>query len=155
VISHRPADLGFEPELRFICDSWVASYRDADTSGIIQVGDWYPVMIPQVIKILAKEDVRATVAYETSNPDRGSQAYGFIVADTVAAPALVYYVFVKSACRRGGVARGLFAAIGIDPTQRFNYVCSTPMAGLLRRKVPMAKWTPKLGRYPKHERRNA
>lgn len=36
----------------------------------------------------------------------------------------------------------------------FNYVCSTPMVRTLARKIPLAKWQPLYGRFPKNERRD-
>lgn len=149
MIAHRPADVG---DHRFIVSSWVTSYRDADTSGFIQVEDWHALMYPQIEKALARPDVVATVAYETSDPDRGADLYGFIVADVTERPALVYYLYVKQAYRRSGIARGLFEAIGVDPARPFHYVCSTPMASLLQRKIPMSRWMPRLGKFPKSER---
>lgn len=161
-IAYRPAELGEERERRFIVDSWVATYRDAFTAGIIQVEDWYPVMIPTVEKILAKPDVRTVVAYVDGVTDRVADLVGFIVADTNDAPPLVYYVLVKEHYRRAGrgrlwgaagIGRQLFEAIGVDVARPFNYVCSTPMVRTLQRKIPLARWQPLLGRFPKHERR--
>lgn len=147
---------GYVPPWRnWIVNSWLASYRDADTAGLIAVDDWHAVMVPQITKLLAAPDVVATVAYEADNDDDGSNAYGFIVSDTTERPALVYYAYVAAAARRSGIARGLFAAIGVDPAMPFNYVCSTPWVSRLQRKIPMSRWTPRLGRFPKHERRNS
>lgn len=152
MIAHRAAGA---VDRNFVAKSWVASYRDADSAGFIAVDDWYLVMIPQVVKAMARPDVRVWIAYETSNPNPSANAYGFLVADTAERPPLVYYVFVKEAYRRAGVARGLFAAAGIAPDQPFNFVCDTPMAHRLRRKIPLARWAPKLGRFPKSDRRKA
>jgi GNAT superfamily N-acetyltransferase len=149
-IAFRTAGAG---DRRFIVDAWAGSYRDADSAGFIQVEDWYPVMIPQLSKALDRPDVATTIAYETANPDPSTNAYGFIVADVVERPAVVYYVYVKEAYRRSGLARRLFEAIGVEPSLPFFYVCSTPMAASLKRKVPMARWKPLVGRFPKHERR--
>lgn len=147
----------------FIVDSWVASYRDAFTAGIIQVEDWYGVMIPTVEKILRRPDVCATVACVVGASDHVADLCGFIVADVAESPPLIYYVFVKPHYRRGGrgrvwagdgVGRNLFASIGVDPDRPFNYVCSTPMCRTLERKMPMARWQPLLGRFSKSERRS-
>jgi hypothetical protein len=166
-IAYRPAERG-TPDARtdehnFIVDAWVSSYRDAYTAGIIQVEDWYSTMIPTVEKILEKPDVRAVVAVVRGVTDHVADVAGFVVADTQEAPSLVYYVFVKEHYRRAGrgrlwggpgIARGLFSAIGVDPAQPFNYVCSTPMVRTLKRKILLARWQPLLGRFPKHERRH-
>lgn len=163
MIDYRPADLAIESELRFIRDSWVSSYRNAKTAGVIQVEDWYAVMIPQVTKILSKPDVRTVVAVVPGVTDHIADLLGFITADTEERPALVYYVFVKEHYRRGGagrlwkgpgVGRGLFTAMGIDPARPFNYVTSTPMCRILERKIPMSRWERDYGIYPKSERRN-
>lgn len=150
MISHRPAD---ERDAHTIADAWCASYRDAFTAGMIQVDDWYRIMIPQIAKVRARPDVRTLVAYETSDTDRVADVLGFLVFDVEERPPLVYYVFVKTGYRRAGVARGLFRAAGIDPAGPFNYVCNTPMQRHLARKTPLARWAPLLGRFPKDERR--
>lgn len=165
-IAYRAAELGTPaapgPDRHFIVDAWVRSYRGAFTAGMIQAEDWFAVMIPQVDKVLAKPDVAATVAY-VPGVDRIADLVGFIVADPVDVPPLVYYVFTKEHYRRAGrgrlwggpgIARGLFEAIGVNPSQPFNFVCSTPMCRQLARKIPLARWQPELGRFPKHERKN-
>jgi hypothetical protein len=150
VIAHRAAAPG---DRNFIISAWVASYRDADSAGMVAASRWHAVMGAEVADVLTLPDVTATVSYETENPDPQSNAYGFIVADVTERPPLVYYVFVKTAYRRSGIARGLFAAIGVDPRLPFHHVCSTAWVDRLQRKVPMARWVPRLGRFPKHERR--
>ncbi len=149
-LAYRPAD---ERDLHFIGNAWAGTFAKADTAGAIQAEDWYAVMIPQIAKMRARPDVRTTVAYETTDLERVADIYGFIVADVTEHPALVYYVFVKTHCRRSGVARGLFEAIGIDPRLPFNFVCSTPWVSKLQRKIPLARWTPLRGRFTKSERR--
>jgi hypothetical protein len=143
----------------FVVSSWAQSFRAADTAGFIQVEDWYPVMDAQVSKALDRPDVRTIVACNARSPD---QLHGFITADTEERPPLVYYVFVKEAYRRGGngrlwkgpgLARQLFAAIGVDPSGPFNFVCSTPWERTLKRKIPLARWRPLWGRFPKAERK--
>jgi hypothetical protein len=166
-ITYRPADRG-TPDARtvehnFIVDAWVRSYNDSWTNGIIQIEDWFPFMIPTVEKILDKPDVETVVACIPGVTDHIADVIGFIVADVLDVPPLVYYVFVKEhyrRCGRGrlwpgvGVGRGLFEAIGIDPARPMNYVCSTEMCRKLERKIPMSRWKQSFGRYPKHERRS-
>lgn len=153
MISHRPA---MSIDRNFICKSWLASYRDSNSAGMIQVDDWHSIMFQQVEKILALPDVQTVIAYEDRNPDHATNAYGFIVADTADKPPLVWYVFVKTAYRRSGIARGLLNAIGLKPTSRFNYACQTPIVISLSyaQKLPLAQWAPMLGRQRKSERRN-
>lgn len=166
-VVYRPAELGTHeapgPDRLFVVDAWVATYRDAYTAGLIQVEDWYEVMLPQVGKALARPDVRTVVAAADGAEPGIADLLGFVTADTAEYLPLVYYVFVKEHYRRAGrgrlwggpgIARGLFAAIGVDPVKPFNYVCSTPTCRILQRKIPLARWQPQLGRFPKHERRS-
>ena len=164
-IAFRPAELGTPDnpglDARFVVDAWVATYRNAKTAGMIAVEDWYAVMIPQVWKVLRRPDVQTIVAAIDGAVDRVADLIGFITVDADDDPPLVYYVFIKEHYRRGGrriwpgpgAARQLFEAAGVDPMKPFNYVCSTPMCRILERKIPMARWMPALGRFPKHERR--
>ncbi|HEY4056668.1 MAG TPA: hypothetical protein VGM39_08665 [Kofleriaceae bacterium] len=147
----------------FIVSSWTQSYRTAFTAGLIQAEDWYPIMDAQVEKVLARPDVRTMVAHDPNETDGIADLLGFLTADVAEIPPLVYYCYTKVSYRRAGrgriwdgpgVTRALFDAFGIDPERPFNYVCSTPMARTLARKIPMAKWQPLLGRFPKAERRN-
>lgn len=158
-IACRPADLANPSERNFIVNGWCDSYKDADMAGLIQIEDWFAVMIPQVVKAMNRPGVRTMIAIDSDDAD---QFYGFITADTLEQPPLVYYVYVKSYYRRGGrgrlwdgpgAARQLFAAIGVDPGAPFRYVCSTAILKVLARKIPMARWQPLLGRFPKEERR--
>lgn len=157
-IAFRPAELA---DQHFIVSTWTQSYRTAFTAGMIQEEDWYRVMDEQVAKALARPDVRTIVACNPDATGHVADLHGFITADTEERPPLVYYVYVKEAYRRGsgrlwdgpGLARGLFAAIGVDPSRPFHYVCSTPMVRTLARKIPLAKWQALYGRFPKHERR--
>lgn len=150
-----------ERDRHFVISSWTQSYKAEPTAGFIQAEDWYRVMDEQIAKALARPDVQTVVAYNPRATDHVADLYGFITADLEEQPPLVYYVFVKKPYQRGGhgrlwkvgMARQLFAAIGIDPTRRFNYVCSTAASRALERKIPMAAWRPLWGRYPKHERR--
>ena len=159
MIVYRPADA---IDRHFIVSAWSQSYRTAFTAGMIQDEDWYSVMDAQIDKALSRPDVRAVVAC-TPDAERVADLLGFVVADTIEVPALVYYCYVKEHYRRGGngrlwpgpgIARGLFAAIGVDPRMPFNYVCSTPMTRRLERSIPMARWQPLLGRFPKETRRS-
>lgn len=146
----------------FVVSSWTQSYRTANTAGLIQDEDWYPIMDAQIGKVLDRPDVRTIVAAHPGSTDHVADLLGFLTVDTEERPALVYYVFVKLPYRRAGngrlwsgpgVARQLFAAAGVDPSYPFFYVCSTPMARTLERKIPLARWRPLYGRFPKHERR--
>lgn len=156
-IAFRPAE---PADRHFVVSTWTQSYRGAFTAGLIQDEDWYRVMDEQVGKALDRPDVRTIVAVDAQAREH---LHGFLTADTEERPPLVYYAYVKAPYRRGGngrlwegpgIARGLFAAAGIDPSLPFNFVCSTPMVRVLQKKIPMARWLPLLGRFPKSERRS-
>ena len=159
MIAFRPATA---EDRHFIVSSWTQSYKTAFTAGFIQEEDWYTVMDPQITKALDRPDVRTIVAHDPNATDHIADLAGFITADTNETPALVYYCYVKAAYRRAGhgrlwqgpgLARQLFAAIGVDPSRPFGYVCSTQMVRTLERKIPMARWQPLWGRYSKATRK--
>jgi len=146
----RPAEDG---DRHFIVSMWTQSYRDANTAGLIQVEDWFRVMDPTIAKVLARPDVQSIVAYHPKAQRGVADLAGFITFDAEERPTLVYYLAVKEPYRRMGVATALFRAAGVDPRAAFNYVCSTWWVRKLERKVPLARWRPLWGRFPKHERR--
>lgn len=168
MISHRPA----QPEDRtFVIDSWISSYRTSYAAGLIDMEHYHSVMWAQAERYIDRPDVRTIVAVEKKDP---KFIYGFICADTTPQlerlnngsvriwPALVYYVFVKAASRRGkqlglpvGVARGLFDAIGIDPRGPFLYACRTPIVSTLGARIPQAKFNPLPARFGKEQDRRS
>lgn len=155
-IIHRDAT----PEDRdFIISGWSASFRTSYAAGLIDMDHWSELMHPQLARYLDRDDVRTIVAVGTKR--KSSLVYGFIVADTTPQqelvdnretrewPALVYYVYVKAAYRKMGIARGLFEAVGIDPRSRFLYACKTPVVAHVASKLPLAKYNPLVARFPK------
>lgn len=151
MIAIRPAAAHDE---RFVIASWLSSWRDANAAGLIQHEDWFDVMWPQLQKALARPDVQTLVAYETDEADHVADLYGFITADVAASTPLLYYCYTKQAYRRMGVARRLFAAVGLDPRSRFEFVCKAPVPGELLTKAPLARWNPAAGRRPKNDNRS-
>jgi GNAT superfamily N-acetyltransferase len=151
VIAIRPAAAHDE---RFVIASWLSSWRDANAAGLIQDEDWFPVMWPQIKKALARPDVQTLVAYETDEADHVADLYGFIAADVVTATPLLYYVYTKQAYRKMGVAKRLFAAIGLNASRRFEFVCKAPVPAELLTKAPLARWNPAAGRRPKNDNRS-
>ena len=131
----------------FVISSWLDSYRDSDTAGMIAMSDWYAVMWPQVEKVIDRFGARTIVAHDTDE-----HLYGFISADATTKPPLVFYCYVKAPYRRWepkrGYARQLFAAIGIDPAKPFDYSYKTREIGRLANKIPLASWQPMLTRFP-------
>jgi GNAT superfamily N-acetyltransferase len=145
----------------FIVSSWSSSFKRSHFAGMIHTDDWAAVMHPQIRRVLERPDARAMVAYEKTDP---AFLYGFIAGDTslhvpvvedgqrkVYTLPVVFYVFVKEAYRRVGIARGLFTALGVDPLRPFIYTGRTGVVRTLieARKIPRADWNPLVARYEK------
>lgn len=154
-VSFRPADLSVREENNFIVDSWVRSFEHSHTAGMIAADRWFPVMIAEVERILARPDTRTIVAYKPGELDRLADLQGFITVDTECPTPVVFYVFVKETYRRWGYARGLFGAAGVNPTKPFVYTCATGTGQRIyhERKIPLAKWEPWVARFPKNDPR--
>jgi len=156
-VAYRPAE---QRDRDFVVSSWSSSYRTSYVAGLISMDSWADVMHRQLANVLDRPDVRTVVAVDTE--DRAF-LYGFLTADTTPQveqlsdnkhrtwPAMLYYVFVKAAYRRSGIARGLFDAAELDPRSQFLYACKTPLAGRLVNKIPLAKWNPLVARFGKHQ----
>lgn len=156
-LAFRPATS--DSDKRFVLSSWLDASRTSYSSGLIQMQDWYAVMWPQLEKARTRDGMQTLVAYEATDPDF---LYGFIVADPSDQrvpdgdsvhyhPGLVLFVFVKQNFRREGIARRLFAEVGIDPNGRFIYGCNTKTASKLSSKVPQARFAPLVARFPKEK----
>lgn len=135
----------------FVLGGWSSSMKHSRDSGMIVATKYPRVMHEQIADICARPECRVLVAVGTSANVFG----GFIAGEPD--ERIVYYVFVKGHYRRGGLSRRLFVALGIDPTSRFAYPCSTdaledPAHGRLVRKIPRAVHDPAVARYPKSER---
>lgn len=129
----------------FVISSWLDSFRDCDSAGMISMGRFFDCMWPEVEELLNRRGSRTVVAINKDDP---SQYFGFIAGDPTASPPLVYYVLVKAAVRRWGIARSLFRALGIDPSKQFDYAYKTPLVSTLAHKVPLASHQPMLARFP-------
>lgn len=146
-LSVRPAE---DEDRHFIVNGVITSYRMSMTAAnLVPMESYRAVMWPAIEAIMARPNVRSVVAYETTETDRIADLYGFILADTVLHPALVYYVFVASPYRRAGIARRLFEAIGVDPRKPFSMAATTEWTHRLQHKIPMAKYRPILARFGK------
>jgi hypothetical protein len=110
----RPAD---EP---FIISGWSSSYRMSRDCAFIQMDGYADVMHPIVRSVLARPRTQTIVS-------EGDVLRGFISFEhsAIGNPPLVHYVFVALPYRRRGIARGLFDAAGIDPSQPFEQSCRT------------------------------
>lgn len=152
---YRPADLAPDSDERtFVVSTWCSSYKSSHFAGLIASEDWPAIMHAQVGKLLDRPGTRALVACEP-----GGFLYGFIAGDTSRRLPIVYYVYVKDPFREAGYARGLFAAIGVDPAQPFLYTCRTSIVSRIgdqhpggKNKIPHAKFTPAAARYPDYYR---
>jgi hypothetical protein len=148
----------------FVVASWTRSFRNSRSAGLIQSSHWFRIMDEQVTLALERPDVRTIVAFDpAADPALKADLLGFLTADTAGATPEVYYVYVKEHYRRAGhgrlwegpgLARRLFAEAGINPAKPLLYVCETDVVGPLRPKIPMARFVPDFGRYPKSERRS-
>ena len=149
MIAHRLMDARDE---KFIVDSWVKSYRESDYVGLIQYCDYFAIMLDQIAKLIALPSVRVIVAYDPTETDRIADINGWICTERSERHNvdLLYYVFVKSAYRGRGIARGLFAASELDAAPSFAYVCRTSVVDDLEKAhlVPRgARFAPILGRH--------
>lgn len=137
---------------RFVRSTWISSYKNARSAGIISSEDWADVMHLTLGKLLRRSGVRTILAHD---PPR--QFYGFIAGEPGRATPVVHYVYVKDAYRseveldgsRSGprIGRGLFAALGIDPAAPFIYTCETVICVRLADKIPYARFKPGAARY--------
>jgi hypothetical protein len=153
-------------DFHVVVSMWSRAYKHSDQAGMIWSDDWEKTMHPQIQRQLSRPGVQTLVAYEKSDPDF---VYGFITGDVSWHVPIVFFVYVKDAYRshqyradgtrrrtraRGGIARGLFAALGVDPRQPFRHPVSTPTSIYLRYKtdkIPFAKLDTNLARYPSYD----
>lgn len=163
---YRPADISpASDERRFAISSWSSSYKASHFAGLITAEDWADVMHVQLGKIIDRPTTRTLVA---ASDGRRPFLYGFIAGDTSGRIPVVHYVYVKDGYRSeqvGGVregpryARGLFAALGIDPERPFLYTCKTPVVAeigpplwsRLPSKIPRAIFRPAAARYTNYQ----
>lgn len=143
-VAHRLAAIA---DHDFVVSTWSISYKKSHTAGIVQADDWAAIMRPQIVKILARPGMRAMLAHDEADPD---YFYGWIAGDTTNhSDPIVAYIYVKEPHRRQGIARGLFAALGVDPTKSFTYACKTGIVSELSSKIPFARFNNNDIRYSK------
>jgi len=131
---------------------WSSSYKKSHYAGLIWHEDWASVMHPQISNALDRGFVDVILAFDEDDPDF---LYGFIAGDMSERVPVVYYCYVKEPYRKGGIARGLFGALGVDPAKYFVYVCKTGIVSTLSHKIPSARFHNLEARYPKEARRRA
>lgn len=137
---------------RFVLSCWSASYKNAQAAGLIDAEDWSTIMHAQLGKLIDRPGTRTIIAFDP--PDH---LYGFICGDTSHPMPVVHYVYVKDPYRSeeepgGGrtgprIARGLFAALGVDPGAPLLYTCRTSISVRLADKIPYARFAPAAARY--------
>lgn len=165
-LSYRPAKA---PDLPFIVAGILDSLRTSRSAGLIQMPDWYPVMGPQLMKVLTRPGVTAHVAYHVGESDGLADLAGFIVTEsdyevrrTVKANGrhfrrvertdvpLVIWVYVKKAYRGLKLAKGLLKSAGVG--MQLNYAVEPDDRGLLayiKRRYPAARLENLVIRFPK------
>lgn len=135
-------------ERNFVLGGWSASFKHSREAGLITAGDWDDVMHVQLAKICARPECRVLVAYGQVD----DSFLGFIAGEPT--ESVVYYCFVKENYRCNGIARALFAELGVDPRKQFLFPALTRALAdpALRNKIPLARRDPAVGRYPKQLR---
>ena len=156
----------------FILSSWSSSFADAHHAGPIPFPLYASIYRDQVLPwILARPGVDVWVAHDP-DADQGSDLYGWIAVERgVFLPVrervreggdvrwverlkptdqpLLLWIFVKQARRQLGIARGLFKAAEIDPTQPFLFALKGSSWSRLRHLAPHATWSPMTVRFSK------
>lgn len=134
----------------FVISMWSASYKKSHYAGLIWHEDWASIAHPQFSKLLARPESQVIIAYDKDDP---AFFYGFIAGDTSESVPVVHYVYCTEPYRRSGVARGLFAALDVDPERYFVHTCKTGWVHKLASKIPAARFNNLEARYPKAARR--
>lgn len=156
-VAHRDADLGDRPyntERRFILDAWQRSFWEAPESGFIARHTYAKVMIPELAAVVRRPGVRTVVAYDADDPGGLADLFGFVCAEPESVPPFVYYVYVKEAYRRHGIATSLMRAVGLGPESRFDYGCRTAVVRELERRIPLARYEHLGARFDRDHRRS-
>lgn len=149
MIAYRGMDEG---DRKFVIDSWAKSFRESEHAGLIQMSDWFPIMIVQIGKVLTRPEVETIIAYDPTDTDRVADIYGWLCCEPLRIPPLVYYMFVKSPYRRRGIASGLLKHAHIKLDRPVEYACRTYVVDELdrgrwiARHAPYASFRPLAGR---------
>lgn len=135
-------------DMPFVVDSFLESFRTAHAAGLIVMSDWKAVMRRQLALMFQRPGTEVWVAYRPG--EDVADLYGWLGLQKADRP-LIFYCYVKQAYRRLGIARGLFAAAGVDPVGDFDYAAKTAVVTHLASKMPRAKWNPLRARFDKKE----
>lgn len=123
----------------FVVSGWSSSLRLSRDVPLIPMSRWAAIMHPVIEYALDRPAAHTFVAH-------GSVLQGFICAE----PRYVLYLYVAQPFRRQGIARALFEAAGIDPSEPFGYACRTRASWELlakHRKAPCAVYDPFRARF--------
>lgn len=144
-------------ELGFVLRNWANTYRVAHAAGLVPMHLWYQTMMPALAWVCERPDVHILVAADSDVRDGLADLFGFLVyEDNAVCPSapneplpLIHYAYIKSPARRGGLAKRLLKAAGINPREPFYYTCKTGDSQRLSRKIPGGKWKPLIARFEK------
>lgn len=128
--SYRLAGPGPD-DRQFIVSAWSSSQKYTRDIPMIPDALWAKTWHPIVKATLDRPTVVTVIAH-------GEALHGFICAEA----NYVIYVYVAQPFRRCGIARELFASVGIDPSSRFGYACRTKASWQCRSKIPLAHYDP-------------
>ena len=148
MILTRPA---IADDRAFIVSGWSASYRASRDVALIPMRLYAATYRPVISEHVDRS--RVLVAHGEAGVLFGFIAYDHTVYvatiddERVTLDGYVLYVYVASPFRRRGIARRLFTAAGISPTQRFGYACRTRWSWELRPKIPLAEYEPNRARH--------
>lgn len=140
-LAFRPAQYS---DTWFITSTWLESFQGSREAGLILAEDWFAVMKPQILKLLAYPSVEVTVAYNPENDDLKSRDYGWIAHEKFADGPLILYLYVKKPARGIGLGKRLLKEVTDGP---ILYACKTKDGEeWLRRHNISARWTPRAAR---------
>jgi len=141
-----------EEDRVFVVSSWLDSFRESHTAGMIAMATFYDKMWGEIENLMDRSGSRTIIACNAGDPN---QLHGFVTfdLDTGTDPPVVHYLYVKAPFRRWGIARGLFAAAGINSERPMDYTFKTSVVVRLANKIPLARWQPMLARFPKSDGR--
>ena len=139
-IAYRAAEVADAP---FVVSQWSRCFKSSRSAGVIADEDWPKIAHAQIQKLVSRPGVITLVAYENTAP---TFLYGFISGEPGSSIPIVHFVCTKEAYRRAGYARGMFAAIGIEPSRPFVYTHWTPVVAKVRELIPLARHEPNYAR---------
>jgi len=141
-------------DLPLIYGTFADSYRGAHAAGPLPMHLWPKAAAGVIDWWLSRWCTRVVVACHPAETDTMEDVYGWLIHDvgyTAKGASMPYvnYLYIKEKYRKKyGIARGLFAAAEIDPSEPFAYACKTGILGKYKAAVPMAKWQPQYHKYP-------